>query len=651
MLNSRRFNQEIRRLDDGRIYFIQDHTMNIHSMYEYIVNVHPVAGVVSGSGPRSALRFTGPFSSIASSNTETATMTFTPPITIDFWFKIDSTYTQTYAPIILSETAGLGFPAARFCAFGPVRNASNSALVLEFLGIPFPPDTGVIKLNTWIHCQFLLPSGTTGVPTCRINGTPITITSAASVTLPAWTANAHRYIQIRTGGGIEFGNIRLSSGETPVAVENDPVPGPRTIVLLKGHVTPELTIPNRCSIAEDVEFVGMGATSKSHVWSGWYNIPRNIQTLTALRSDTTFDCRVVIGRPSEPASLNDMTIFSNTMIITSLTFQRFAGYFADDVNWFTGKTPTASGVVTNMTNLNTATNGVVALGAGLTIFSVQWTGFFTPNATGQWTFWTVSDDASYVWIDSTAVSGFTVQNAIVNNGGIHGDQEKNGVVNLVAGTSYPIRIQYGQNLSGYSFNFSFAGPDGVRRYNGIVSIQSSIHTYTNTYSSNVTLPINIIHAPATKFNAIQFDSSNISRSEMRSGCVPYTFRLEQNGRTLRLNTNTNEYDWDQGVRDGIFITSNVIPYNSPRPTAIGVAASGTVTLAQVNRPGSNVTCLCMQDALTLRTCAFNANGRLVLLTQPGKQTLANTMMHMTFSNIWNPGTNQSLAPILFRALQ
>ena len=640
-------------------------------MYEYISNVHPVAGAVSGSGPRSALRFTG-LSNIASSNTETATVIFAPPITIDFWFKFDGTYTQTYPPIILSQNVGLGFPAAPLCTLGPVRRATDNALLLEILGVRFIPNDGVIQLNTWIHCQFLLP--VSGVPTCRINGGeplriesqeyPPAALSTASTTLsgqtygngvytvnrssssgesteawrvfnktlnndagdwqsatgryntttgeyigtmsiggvlgewvsiqlpvsiiitgisirsginlgdrtwnaapalwtllgsndgttwtavyalpsidpfsvdgqtittsipmtvaynrfalvvrrisgtgrsfvnigefqlfgflpilsfPNWTATTHKYIQIRTVGGIEFGNIRLLAGETPVTVENDPVPNSRTIVLLKGHVTPELTIPNRCSIVNDVDFFDMGTTlSKSHVWSGWYNIPRDLQTLTAFQSSgSTFDCRVVIGRPSEPVSLGDM--------------------------------------------------------------------MFAPRFT---------------------------------------------------------------------------------------------NTYTNTYSSNVTLPINIIHAPGTKFNAISFDSSNISRSEMRSGCVPYKFRLEQNGRTLKLDTNTGFYDWDNGMRDGIFITSNAIPYNSSRSTAIGVG-TGTLTLEQVNRPGSNVTCLCMQDAVTLRTCAFNANGRLVLLPQPGKQTLANTMMHMRFSNIWNPATNQSFNPILFRAL-
>ena len=631
-------------------------------MYEYIINVHPVAGAATGSsGPRSALRFTG-LSNIASSNTEVMTMTFTPPITIDFWFKCDATYRQTYAPIILSQTAGVGFPAAPFCAFGPVFDNTNSVVVPEILGVRFTGlVNGTITAGPWIHCQFLLPS--TGLATCRINGGP-SLSTSSTPTYPSWITNAHRYIQIRTAGGIEFGNIRLSSGADPVSMENDPVPNSRTIVLIKGHVTPELTIPSRCSIADDVEFFNMGATSKSHVWSGWYNIPRNLQTITTFPSTgSNFNCRVVVGRPFEPASLDDMTIFPEvftTVLLRRLYFEYFnSGYFNDDVNWFTGRTPTSTGYVNDMTNISTATNGAVAGGDN---FSIQWTGNFVPNATGDWTFWTRSDDASYVWIGPNAVTGFTGGdggNGIVRNGGPHPEQERFGVISLVTGTSYPIRIQFGELGGGEIFNFSFAGPGQIRTFNGLETFfsvpggrvrgQNSIHTFTNTYPNNITLPINIIHAPGTKFNAISFDSSNISRSEMRSGCVPYKFRLEQNGRTLKLDTDTGVYDWDRGMRDGIFITSNAIPYNESRGIALGVG-TGTLTLEQVNRPGSNVTCLCMQDAVTLRTCAFNANGRLVLLPQPGKQTLANTMMHMRFSNIWNPATNQSFNPILFRAL-
>ena len=634
MLNSRRFNQEIRRLDDGRIYFIQDHTMNIHSMYEYITNVHPVAGAATGSsGPRSALRFTG-LSNIASSNTEVMTMTFTPPITIDFWFKYDATYRQTYAPIILSQTAGVGFPAAPFCAFGPVFDNTNSVVVPEILGVRFTGlVNGTITAGPWIHCQFLLPS--TGLATtCRINGGP-SLSTSSTPTYPSWTTNAHRYIQIRTAGGIEFGNIRLSTGDVPVTVENDPVPNSRTIVLIKGHVTPELTIPNRCSIAEHVDFFNMGATSKSHVWSGWYNIPRDIQTVTAFsQSNIRFDCRVVIGRPFEPRSLDDMMLAFQML---RLEFGVFNGNFGGDVNWFTGRTATGAGFVSDLSSISAATNGFVPnTGYAVSPFSVQWRGTFVPNVTANWTFTLHADDESYVWVGDVANSGFTTTNRTIFAKWDLNSGTTTVILALTAGVSYPIRIQYVQSVGGYNFSLSITGPPG-----------QLVLPYTNTYSTNITLPINIIHGTGTKFDGITLNSTIISRSEMRSGCVPYKFRLEQNGRTLKLDTNTGVYDWDRGMRDGIFITSNAIQYNSSIGIGLGTA---TVDLNTLNRPGSNVTCLCIQDAVTLRTCAFNANGTFVLLPNPGKQTLANTMMHMRFSNIWNPATNQSFNPILFRAL-
>jgi hypothetical protein len=40
--------------------------------------------------------------------------------------------------------------------------------------------------------------------------------------------------------------------------------------------------------------------------------------------------------------------------------------------------------------------------------------FFRPNVTGIWTFWTTSDDASFLWIGPNATD-----NAIVNNKDIH----------------------------------------------------------------------------------------------------------------------------------------------------------------------------------------------------------------------------------------
>ena len=220
-------------------------------------------------------------------------------------------------------------------------------------------------------------------------------------------------------------------------------------------------------------------------------------------------------------------------------YQMYSEYFGsvnsglDNVNWFTGKTPTASGVVTNMTDINTATNGVAPL-TGLTIFSVQWTGFFTPNATGQWTFSTATDDASYVWIGPTAVSGFTVQNAIVNNGGIHGTRTISGVVNLVAGTSYPIRIQYGQNLSGYTFNFSFAGPGQSQTSDGSSYFNFNYVTANRfeVLSGNAFIATNLICAR---------DIVGTLNGDIRRGAVTQV-KIEEFGNVSLYSTTTSAWN-------------------------------------------------------------------------------------------------------------
>ena len=152
------------------------------------------------------------------------------------------------------------------------------------------------------------------------------------------------------------------------------------------------------------------------------------------------------------------------VLVSRVYFEYFnSGNFSDDVNWFTGRTPTSAGFVNDMTDINTATNGTVPV-SGLSNFSVQWTGNFVPTISGQWTFWLESDDASYFWLGPNAVTGFTTGNANINNGGFHPLILLSTTITLVQGTSYPIRIQFGQGGGGYGFNFSFAGPSQTRTF-------------------------------------------------------------------------------------------------------------------------------------------------------------------------------------------
>ena len=113
----------------------------------------------------------------------------------------------------------------------------------------------------------------------------------------------------------------------------------------------------------------------------------------------------------------------------------YTGYFNDDPNFFVATLPSGFGFPSN----NITASSIAEY------TSIEWRGFFVPPSSGTYTFYTNSDDASYLWIGDIAVSGFTTLNALVNNGGLHGLQEASGSIALVEGTYYPIRIQAGNN--------------------------------------------------------------------------------------------------------------------------------------------------------------------------------------------------------------
>jgi len=128
----------------------------------------------------------------------------------------------------------------------------------------------------------------------------------------------------------------------------------------------------------------------------------------------------------------------------------YTGYFADDVNFFATATSTATLVQTTVIEEPSTDAG--------SNFSMQWLGYFRPTTTETYTFFLSSDDASYLWIGSNALSGFTTANATVNNGGLHGNIETSGTSALTSGVYYPIRIQYGEQAGGdvLTFNHSTA---------------------------------------------------------------------------------------------------------------------------------------------------------------------------------------------------
>jgi hypothetical protein len=125
----------------------------------------------------------------------------------------------------------------------------------------------------------------------------------------------------------------------------------------------------------------------------------------------------------------------------------YAGYYDDDVNYFSTATRTSSAVVT-----------IISDGSIPETTTYEYIGYFRPTTTESYTFYLECDDAGYLWVGANAVVGFTTSNALINNGGLHGDVEVAGTVNLVAGNYYPIRIQHGNNGGPGSAYVRFSTP-------------------------------------------------------------------------------------------------------------------------------------------------------------------------------------------------
>jgi len=134
----------------------------------------------------------------------------------------------------------------------------------------------------------------------------------------------------------------------------------------------------------------------------------------------------------------------------------YAGYYNDVVSFFATATPTTYG--TNPSTSVQTTAITEAASDDGSNFSCQWLGYFLPSTTETYTFFTSSDDASYVWVGSNALTGFTTANAIVNNGGAHGNQERSGTISLTSGVYYPIRIQFGEASGGDVMTFNYSTP-------------------------------------------------------------------------------------------------------------------------------------------------------------------------------------------------
>jgi hypothetical protein len=120
----------------------------------------------------------------------------------------------------------------------------------------------------------------------------------------------------------------------------------------------------------------------------------------------------------------------------------YEGYFNDVPSFF------ATAALKAAPNDYNGTDTTIAESSLLNNTSIEYKGYFLATYTGTHTFYLASDDGSWMWVGPTALTGFTTTNALVKNGGLHAVVEVSATISLVAGTYYPVRIQFGNGPAG-----------------------------------------------------------------------------------------------------------------------------------------------------------------------------------------------------------
>ncbi|GAB3805623.1 hypothetical protein GCM10028819_39220 [Spirosoma humi] len=137
----------------------------------------------------------------------------------------------------------------------------------------------------------------------------------------------------------------------------------------------------------------------------------------------------------------------------------------DNLPTFASLTPVKTG---------TSTSASLAVRNRDNNYSIRYTGYISIPTDGAYTFYTTSDDGSKLLIGSTEV---------VNNDGIHADQERSGTIGLKAGL-HAISLLFLQGGGGQTLIASYSGPNLSKQvipdaaYRRVAPVQSLVNTNT-----------------------------------------------------------------------------------------------------------------------------------------------------------------------------
>ena len=87
-------------------------------------------------------------------------------------------------------------------------------------------------------------------------------------------------------------------------------------------------------------------------------------------------------------------------------------------------------------------------------FSVRWTGDVSAQFTEKYSFYTITDDGLRLWVNGRL---------IIDNWTLHGDTEDTGTIDLIAGHSYSIVMEYFENTSGATAHLGWVSPHTTKQ--------------------------------------------------------------------------------------------------------------------------------------------------------------------------------------------
>jgi filamentous hemagglutinin family protein len=277
-------------------------------------------------------------------------------------------------------------------------------------------------------------------------------------------------------------------------------------------------------------FVNSGATlDLRNVAVGEETIILNGGTLATTTGNSSLAGDVILDYDTSTFSVaNGATLTINGKIRDSMKLVQeiYSGYYADDLDRDFG----------TQASLSLVSEIDFSLSSSQEYASFRWLGYFTPEASGTYTFRSRSDDASLVYLGTQGqdllallqrndgINGYTTDRLLVNNSGT-GQENHTGTFTVTAGKVYPIIIYYGNNTLGGYMDFSYAKPGGTETTN--LANEFSISSQANPTAQNITkvgsgtlvLTANNDYTGATNINegTLKIANNAPSQSQATSG--------------------------------------------------------------------------------------------------------------------------------------